>query len=157
MPTLKETGSRAAYYKHTAPGSPNRFTRTLTPSINTHTLCTLEGLVQWADLTWPQHWPQIVIPASASMVTPDGEVQLQYSTMWQNWLSHIDHVHIIVKYMTIEWWSTDLWPHPTCLWARKKQVIMQTGLTDTEIILVTFVIIVLTNVDLLIHFYAKLT
>jgi len=31
----------------------------------------MEGAVQWSDMTWPQHWPDIVIPASASMETRD--------------------------------------------------------------------------------------
>jgi len=47
---LQETGCQAAYYKHTAPGSPNRLTRAVTivsrstSSIHTHILHTLRGL-----------------------------------------------------------------------------------------------------------------
>jgi len=46
--TLQETDRQAAYYKYTAPGSPNRLTCTVTTSClasltNTHTLHTLQA------------------------------------------------------------------------------------------------------------------
>ena len=44
----------------------------------THTLQTLRGLVQWADL------PKIVIPASASMITPDS-TEYSYQKLSRMW------------------------------------------------------------------------
>jgi len=46
-------GRQAAYCKHTA----QALTTDLHTLLHTHTLHALRGLGQWANLTWPEHWP----------------------------------------------------------------------------------------------------
>jgi len=51
---VKETGCQAAYHKHQA--FPRDSHALLLTALNTYThLAYIKELVQWADLTWPQH------------------------------------------------------------------------------------------------------